>query len=208
MRGEALRKAIEEGLNLFGIGCDEAKLSQICSYVESLEKWNSRMNLTGLKEIERFVRELLYDAFFLSTCMGGSSRILDLGSGSGVLAIPTAILSPETIVMSVDKSLKKVQFQRHVRRLLSLENLLVLHGRIEDLEPLDADLLVAKAFGSTAEVLAKGGKHLSPGGRAFLVRGKSEEPVEEDGFELLEKRMYRLPKGDKEYQLFVYKKVP
>lgn len=203
-----IRSRIEEGLVLFGIGYDDEKLSQICGYVEHLEKWNRRVNLVGLKEMERVVRELVYDAFFLLTSMADRNRILDLGSGAGVLAVPTAILSPEKRVFSVDKSLKKVQFQRHVKRILGLDNCVIFHTRIEDLDPLGVDALVAKAFGSASDVLSKGGKHVVGGGSLFLVRGKSENPPEQEGFVLLEKRRYRLPGSDKEYQLFVYKKVP
>ena len=165
------------------------------------------MNLVGLREMGRVVQELLYDAFFLFTCMADRERILDLGSGAGILAIPIAILDRQKTVFSVDKGLKKVQFQQHVRRALSLDNLLVLHGRIEDREPLRVDAAMAKAFGSLPEVIAKGRPHVKEGGAIFLVRGKSDRPSEEEGFVLLEERRYRLPKSDKEYQLFVYKKV-
>ena len=204
---EGLRKAIEEGLVRFGIDYDGERLSQICSYVESLEKWNRRMNLIGLKETGKVVQEIIYDAFFLFTCVRDRERILDLGSGAGVLAVPTAILGREKTVFSVDKSLKKAQFQRHVRRLLGLKNLFILHERVEDVQPLEVDAVMAKAFGSTVEVVAKGRRHVKEGGVILLVRGKSEKPTEEEGFVLLEKSAYKLPKSPKEYQLFVYKKV-
>jgi 16S rRNA (guanine527-N7)-methyltransferase len=204
-----LQKTIEEGLIPFGIDYDDERLSQMCGYVESLEKWNRRVNLVGLKEQGPIVRELIYDAFFLFTCMVEGDRILDLGSGAGVLGVPMAILGRGKTVFSVDRTLRKVQFQRHVKRLLGLSNYTVLHARIEDVEPpLGVDILVAKAFGSISEVLAKGRKHVIEGGRFFLVRGRGETPTDEEGFILIEKRRYRLPKSDKEYQLFVYKKVP
>jgi 16S rRNA (guanine527-N7)-methyltransferase len=205
---EALRKTIEEGLAHFGIDYDDERLSHICDYVEILEKWNRRMNLIGLRETKAVVQQLIYDAFFLFTRTEGRGRILDLGSGAGILAIPTAILAPGRTLFSVDKSLRKVQFQRHVKRVLGLPNLLVFHERIEDLEPLDVDALMAKAFGSAHDVLTKGRRHVVEGGAIFLVRGKSEKPSEEKGFILIEERGYRLPGSDKEYQLFVYKKVP
>ncbi len=208
MAAEKLKKAIEEGLSYFRIDYDDARLSQLCLYVESLERWNRRINLIGLKEMEAVVGELIFDAFFLYTWTRDGRRILDLGSGAGILAIPLAILGSGNTVFSVDKSLKKVQFQRHVRRLLELENLSILCGRAEEIEPLQVDVLMAKAFGSVREVVEKGARHLKEEGSLLLVRGKSEKPAKEEGFCLVETQKYRLPEGRKEYQLFVYKKVP
>ncbi len=202
-----LRNSIEEGLLHFGIAFDAKEVADIVSYVEHLDKWNGRMNLVGLKETGAIVRELIYDAFFLYTCIGGRQRVLDLGSGAGVVAIPIAILGRDRSVISVDKSLKKAQFQRHVRRLLNLGNLEVLLGRIEDIAPLEADTLLAKAFGSTSDILAKGRRHLREGCSAMLVRGRRERPAEQEGFVFEHARDYRLPGSDKGYQLFVYKKV-
>ena len=203
-----LSQIIEEGLAHFRIGYDGHSLSQICTYVESLEEWNRRMNLVGLKETQAIVQELIYDAFFLFTCVGDRVRILDLGSGAGILAVPMAVLGRDKAVFSVDKSLRKVQFQRHARRLLGLKNLSIFHSRSEDLEPLGVDIVMAKAFGAASEAIRKGARHLREGGSILLVRGKSEEPKKEEGFASPEMREYRLPKSNKEYRLFVYKKVP
>jgi 16S rRNA (guanine527-N7)-methyltransferase len=204
---QEVRDFIEEGLLHLGISLDERGLENIVSYVGYLDRWNERMNLVGLKGSEAVVRRLIYDAFFLYTCIGSCHRVLEIGSGAGVVAIPLAILGRSMAIVSLEKSLKKVQFQRHVRRLLDLGNLEILHGRIEDMAPLGADLLLAKAFGSASDILAKGGRHLREGGSAMLVKGTSERPLEKEGFVLEEVRAYRLPRGHRDYQLFVYKKV-
>ncbi len=179
---QEVRDFIEEGLLHLGISFDERGLENIVSYVGYLDRWNERMNLVGLKGSEAVVRRLIYDAFFLYTCIGSCRRVLEIGSGAGVVAIPLAILGRSMAIVSVEKSLKKVQFQRHVRRLLDLGNLEILHGRIEDMAPLGADLLLAKAFGSASDILAKGGRHLREGGSAMLVKGTSERPLEKAGF--------------------------
>jgi 16S rRNA (guanine527-N7)-methyltransferase len=153
------------------------------------------------------VRRLIYDAFFLYTRIGPRHRVLEIGSGAGVVAIPLAILGRSMTIVSVEKSLKKVQFQRHVRRLLDLGNLEILHGRVEDMGPLGADILLAKAFGSASDILSKGGRHVKEGGSAMLVKGAGEKPLEKQGFVLEEVCPYRLPGSHREYQLFVYKKV-
>ena len=130
-----------------------------------------------------------------------------MGSGAGILAIPLAILQLADKVFSVDRSAKKIQFQRHVKRSLGLERLALIQADIEKIEPLDVDILLAKAFGPLEEILKKGGGHLKEEGLAFVVKGKNEEARELAGFFCIKRETYRLPGLLKEYQLFVYKKI-
>jgi 16S rRNA (guanine527-N7)-methyltransferase len=204
---ETLERLIEVGLAHFAIEGGAEAMPRLLSYTKELERWNRTINLVGLKKAERIVADLLYDAFFLHTCVAASASLLDLGSGAGVASVPLAILNPGMKVFSVDKSLKKTEFQRHIKRLLGLGGFEIIRGRIEDVSPLHVEVLVAKAFGPTSSVLAKGGRHVAPGGTAFIVRGKDEGPSEHGGFLLEKVRPYSLPKSDKTYQLFIYKKV-
>jgi 16S rRNA (guanine527-N7)-methyltransferase len=204
---ERLQGLIEEGLAFFGIGYDPTTAGRLFSYVEELGRWMRTMNLVGLKEGGQIVGDLVYDAFFLHTRVAGLNSLLDLGSGAGIVSVPLAILNPDKQIFSLDKALKKILFQRHVKRLLGLARLEIVHGRVEEIPPLGVEALIAKAFGSAPAVLVKGGRHLREGGSAFLVKGKGEEASTQAGFLLEKMERYRLPKSDKAYQLFVYKKV-
>jgi 16S rRNA (guanine527-N7)-methyltransferase len=201
-----LEKIIEHGLASLGIPFNEPVLKALHLYVTELKKWNERINLVGLKEAESIVRELLYDAFFLDNYTRESESTLDMGSGAGILAIPLKILNEKMQVFSIDKSLKKIQFQRHIQRTLKLSSFFPVHGRIESLEPLDVQNLVAKAFGSIPDILTKGGKHIRKGGHAFLLRGKTKALEDIDGFTLEDVIPYTLPDSIKARTLFVYRK--
>jgi 16S rRNA (guanine527-N7)-methyltransferase len=199
---------IDQAVDFFALDVDGERKARLVTYVSELEKWNARMNLTGLHRSDDIVRELVSDGLFLHTVLPREGMVLDLGSGAGILAVPLAILDPSRAVRSIDKSLKKIQFQRHVKRVLGLSNLAVYHGRAEGLESVNADILVAKAFGSISDILRLGGPHLVGPASAFLVRGGSEvAPAEEGGFVLTNVCRYQLPKSSKAYQLFAYKKV-
>jgi 16S rRNA (guanine527-N7)-methyltransferase len=199
---------IDQAIDFFALDVDSEGKTRLVTYVGELEKWNARMNLTGLHRSDDIVRDLVSDGLFLHTVLPLEGVVLDLGSGAGILAVPLAILHLSRAVRSIDKSLRKIQFQRHIKRLLGLSNLTVYHGRSEELESVNADILVAKAFGSIADILRLGGPHLVGPASAFLVRGGSEvAPTEEGGFVLTNSRRYQLPKSSKAYQLFEYKKV-
>ncbi len=201
-----LETIVEHGLVSFDIPFDGDILKNLCLYVTELAKWNKRVNLVGLKNEEAIVSELLYDAFFLQGYVHGSESILDMGSGSGILAIPLKILNKEMRVFSIDRTLKKIQFQRHIQRTVKLYNFFSIHGRIESVEMLNVQCLVVKAFGSIADILTKGGRHIIKRGHAFLLKGKTEDNQGVDGFILEEIIPYALPDSVKARHLFVYRK--
>jgi 16S rRNA (guanine527-N7)-methyltransferase len=110
-----LEMIIEHGLVSFGIPFSGAVLKNLCLFVTELTKWNERINLVGFKDVKSIALELLYDAFFLYGYVKESESILDMGSGSGILAIPLKIFNKETKVFSIDKTLKKIQPNRSSR---------------------------------------------------------------------------------------------
>jgi 16S rRNA (guanine527-N7)-methyltransferase len=202
-----LKGLIAEALEHFHISPGETGLAPLVRYMEELDRWGRKMNLVGLKDMERVCRELLADSFFLHTYIGDRRRLVDVGSGSGILAVPLAILNGSLEVLSVDKSLRKVQFQRHVRRTLGLTNLRPVEGRIEEIDPLDADGLVAKAYGTTGAILAASDRHLAAGGLTFVLKGKGQQDEDHPGHRLEKSLGYSLPGVARDYRLLIYKKI-
>lgn len=202
-----LERLIGEILGEFRIPLQPEVLAGLIGFMEELDRWNRKINLVGLKDIEQACRELLADAFFLYGYVANRRRLVDAGSGSGILAIPIALLNNDMTVYSVDSKLKKIQFQRHISRVLGLRNLLPVHGRIETVGSLGADGFVAKAFGATKEILTAAGRHLKEEGSVYVVKGRDEEGADSPGFELMEDVPYKLPSVGKTYRLLIYKKV-
>ena len=198
---------IKEGLEHFAISHTPVMVEKLSFFVQELERWNTRVNLTARHPVEWMIRELLCDTFFLFDIIRGAASALDVGSGSGILAIPIAILDGRMQLFSVDRTLRKIQFQRHIKRSLDLTGLTPIHGRIEGLELLAVDALLAKGFGPAPVILGKGGLHLKEGGFAYLLKGRTEKESVHAGFSLEQVLPYRLPGSSKEYRLFVYKKV-
>jgi 16S rRNA (guanine527-N7)-methyltransferase len=186
----------------------EPTIEALSLYVAELERWNRKINLTGKQTAVQIVAELLYDAFYAYGHVRNGRPVLDIGSGAGVVSIPFAILDRSLPVISVDASTKKIQFQRHIKRVLGLDNLTLYPTRIEDLEPQHAEIVIAKAFGPTGDVLSKASRHLKSGGRVLLMKGRLEPAIHFPGFELEETINYRLPGSTKEFKLITYKKVP
>lgn len=202
-----LRQLVDDGLRYFHVQYDEQIVADILYYVKELEKWNRHVNLTGLRNAEEVVRALLYDAFFVDRFIKGDRTVLDLGSGAGILAVPLKVLNSGMSVISVDKNMKKIQFQRHIARGLRLKDFTALHGKIEELDAMEVDALLVKAFGSMKVIFEKGGRHIRREGRALMLKTDRDEPAEAAGFVLEDSIPYRLPLSEKALRIFIYKKI-
>jgi 16S rRNA (guanine527-N7)-methyltransferase len=138
-----------------------------------LDRWNRTHALTALPPGERR-EELLVDAAALLpflTLLPTGARVVDLGTGMGSPAVVLALARPDLEVLGVDASMKKLAFLRQVAMELQIPNLRALHGRLEDLPPLEADWGTAKALGPMASLLGWWARHGRPGSPFFALKG-------------------------------------
>lgn len=129
-----LEKAIEEaGLRALTPEAEE----KFQAYLDLLLKWNSKLNLTAIREADAIIRrhfaECIQCAWALPVTRGGR-ELLDFGSGAGLPGIPIAICRPEIQVVLAESQGKKAAFLREAVRVLDL-NAEVFHGRGEEMSP-------------------------------------------------------------------------
>lgn len=201
------KRLIQETLDHLRIPVSGEVLADLLRFIEELERWNRAINLVGIRDMDRVCSELLADSFFLYTHIVNGRCVIDLGSGSGIVGIPLAILDRSLEVCSVDSNLKKIQFQRHVRRAIGIPNLRPVRGRAETVDPLGGDRLVAKAYGTSEAILAAADRHLTTGGLVYIVKGVCENGVSRDGYSIETSVDYSLPGTNKAYRLLIYKKI-
>lgn len=117
----------------YGITLTQSQLSLFDIYLDELERWNKGINLTGLTSRRRMLYELLVDSLIPAPYVPDSGCGLDIGSGSGFPSIPIKILHPNLLLQLVEAKMKKVVFLKHAIRVLNLDGIDVVQGRIEDL---------------------------------------------------------------------------
>lgn len=149
-------------------------------FLDLLDRWNRTHALTGLPKNQRR-EELLLDAAvllpFLEALPAGA-RVADLGTGMGCPAVVLALARPDLVVLAVDASTKKLAFVRQAALELPVPNLIAVHGRLEDLPPLGADLGTAKALGSLDQLTGWWDRHGKPGTPFLALKGPewAQEP--------------------------------
>ena len=92
-----------------------------------LERWNRKLNLTRIMEVERNYGEALFLGRHLPS---GSLRICDIGSGAGFPGFPVGILRPDCEVTLIEAHQRKAVFLKEASR--GHANIRVLARRAED----------------------------------------------------------------------------
>lgn len=179
------RDLLMEGAKTFGVHLDEETLSLFDRYLKELLKWNQKINLTAIRTEKEIVLKHFLDSLSVVPHLQGSSSIVDLGSGAGFPGIPLKIVQPSFGVTLIDSVLKKVDFQRHVIRILGLRGIESLHARVHGkatpgkMEG-QCDIVVSRAFSDLKTFLRVAHPFLRKGG--FAVAMKGDVGKEEVGF--------------------------
>ena len=102
-------------------------------YAELLLDWNRTTNLTGARSLDQ-VEALIADAgALLAVAWDGKERVIDIGSGGGLPAIPLALKLMRIQFSLLEANARKCAFLEHVAATLELRNVRVLGGRAEEL---------------------------------------------------------------------------
>jgi 16S rRNA (guanine527-N7)-methyltransferase len=158
----------------------DEQLNNISIYINILLRWNSRINLTAVREPEEIVRrhfgESLFAARYLFPKVEDRSRIkvIDVGSGAGFPGLPIKLWFPGAHVTLIEANSKKVAFLREVIRAITLMNIDVYCGRAEHYKGALGDLVTLRAVEKFEAALPTAAELLTPGGRLALLIGESQ----------------------------------
>jgi 16S rRNA (guanine527-N7)-methyltransferase len=164
------------------------QVALLARFRDLLLEWNGRFNLTGLDDPVLVEQRLLGDALLMLPAVDGGiaasgvkqPRLIDIGSGGGLPAIPLAICRPELSVTMVEATAKKVGFLRAVMAELSLRQTAAIHSRAEDAaRDLDHraayEIVTARAVASLPALIELSMPFLRPNGLALFPKGRDIE---------------------------------
>ncbi len=165
-----LRERLCAGLVDLQLEVGEEAIERLLDYVALLVQWNSAYNLTAVRDPLEMITRHLLDSLSVAPYVTGR-RIADVGSGAGLPGIPLAILDPQYEILLIDSNGKKARFLREAVRHLGLTNVSVAEMRVETLSG-NFDCILARAFSSLAQLLAKTGHLLAEGGCVLAQKGR------------------------------------
>jgi 16S rRNA (guanine527-N7)-methyltransferase len=147
--------------------------NQIGLYLEELEKWNQKFNLTAQHDALSILDKHVFDSLQYAKAMESFSKTMDIGSGAGFPGIPLKAIFPDMPLVLVESQKKRVNFLRAVIRKLRFEHIEILHSRAEDVSSQHYNRysnVVFKAVGPLKECLKWGQPFLNMQGRLIIKK--------------------------------------
>lgn len=151
---------------------DEATAARFADYLALLLKWNSKINLTAVRDEEGILARHFVESIACARALpAGIESLLDFGSGAGFPGIPIALCRPEMKVTLAEAQGKKAAFLLEAVRVLGI-GARVHAGRAEELTG-RFDCVAMRAVDRMAEGVKSAGVLLRRGGwLAVMTTGR------------------------------------
>ena len=171
---------VELAHSLWNISLTEEQQEQFRIYETLLMDWNSRINLTAVRDLEGIRLKHFLDSLSCVPVLGDMNgrSLIDIGTGAGFPGIPLRIVYPELRLTLVDSVGKKADFCRLAADTLHMENVTVLKDRSEELGADKAhreqyDAATARAVAIMPVLCEYLLPLVKPGGMMLAMKGES-----------------------------------
>jgi len=158
-------------------------LEKCAWYIDELLKWNRSVNLTSITDPNECWEKHIQDSLLVLPYIRNAKKMLDIGSGAGLPAIPVKISYPEIYIVSVDKVRKKVNFQNHCKRHLDLQKFEAVNANIASLKCYENsfDVVIARAVAPLEILVQLSAAYIKPGGRLIALKSRIDQEELEAG---------------------------
>ncbi|MGI8643463.1 MAG: 16S rRNA (guanine(527)-N(7))-methyltransferase RsmG [Thermomicrobiales bacterium] len=178
----SLVSSVAADAEAIGVMLTNQQQDQLANYRDLLLTWNTRFNLTAIREPKQVEQRLFLDALRMlpeieRRLAGGAPApsVADVGTGAGFPGMVFAIVHPDWPITLIEATAKKVRFLEHVATELELGQATPVHARAEDLGHDQAyrgafDVAVARAVASLPALLELCAPLLRRGGHALFPK--------------------------------------
>jgi 16S rRNA (guanine527-N7)-methyltransferase len=123
---------MQEILNISDV--DRDKFQRLCqAYTEHVSHWNSIINLVSTKDVDKLLTDLIRQSLAPLAILQipPHAKMLDIGSGSGIPALPIKFTRQDLQLTLLEPRRKKSLFLKRVAEELGLSEVEVICDRIE-----------------------------------------------------------------------------
>jgi 16S rRNA (guanine527-N7)-methyltransferase len=171
---ERIENDLNKGIIALNLEATSEQKQKLLTLLEQLIKWNKTYNLTAIKTPRDGLTLHLLDSLAVLPYIK-QGTILDVGTGAGFPGLPLAIMLPNTQFTLLDSNSKKIRFIRQVIHQLKLDNVQVVHSRVEAFSHTGFDGVISRAFASIEDMVNQTRHLLSEGGRWLAMKGQYSE---------------------------------
>ncbi len=167
-----LRGPLVTGARELGIALDDTQREQLLTLLSELLEWNSRFNLTAIRNPAEMLSKHLLDSLSVHPYLHGRT-VADIGTGAGFPGLPLAVVNPDRQFALIEATRKKARFVEHAVERLRLANVGVVNARAENHRPAARfDAVLARALGNLSEFVRVAGHLCAPRGKLLAMKGK------------------------------------
>ena len=154
----------------------EALLTALSIYLDLLLHWNTRTNLTAIRDPEQIVTRHFGESLFVARFLpAAATTLLDLGTGAGFPGVPVQLVRLDLKVTLAESQNKKVAFLRELVRKLAIQPEMW-PSRVENMATYRTfDVVTLRAVDDPELALQLAESRLSAEG-ALLLLGSSSRP--------------------------------
>jgi 16S rRNA (guanine527-N7)-methyltransferase len=187
---------------------------QLAQFYSLLMEVQQRENFTRLTSLKDIGLKHFIDCLMVKQLTTLQFPLMDVGTGPGFPGIPLKIEFPEETIVLAEGVQRRVEFLKHVRETMNLQNLPILGRNInpECFYPVRG--VITRAVEDMRNTLGNVIHCLQLGGRVYFMKGPGVDPeipmaIEawSEFYKLIEDHHYVLPKTDQERRLIVFEKI-
>jgi 16S rRNA (guanine527-N7)-methyltransferase len=167
---------------LSGSELNTAQLAALRIYLDTLVKWNKRVNLTAIRKPDEIVTRHFGESLFAARQLFPeplAASVIDIGSGAGFPGIPIKIWNDAADLILIESHQKKAVFLRELVRALALKSVKVDAARAEEISAM-ADVVTLRGVERFEQILLTACQLLRRGGRLALLIGEAQVQAAKD----------------------------
>jgi 16S rRNA (guanine(527)-N(7))-methyltransferase RsmG len=172
-----LHEVLETELHRLQLELTPEQISTLTLYCDELARWNTKINLTGLKDAE-LVRRLVVEPAWLAKRLKMTGKLADVGSGNGSPAIPLHVVAGLSETHLIEARARRAAFLRHIVNLLNLKHVVVHRMRLEaDTDLSKVDWVSVQGVALTTELFNVIKKMSFPTTRIVWITSEPSPPI-------------------------------
>lgn len=165
---------------LQNIEINEETIQKLSIYKDLLLEWNEKMNLTAITDEYEIIVKHFVDCLECSKAIKDEKKIIDVGTGAGFPGMVLAIYYPDVEFTLLDGLNKRLIFLQEVVDKLGLTNVIIVHGRAEEVVRIENlfnyyDASVSRAVANLPVLLEYVSPYVKVGGYSIVMKGDSVE---------------------------------